>query len=456
MPRGGQPLRDAEGRRGPADAHGLLRAAREALHDRRDLRALGGERAGDDEDRVDLRLGGDRIERLRQEREGLRAERRGRRQIEGVGRGGHGDEERPQPLDARGAERGRAEPELRALVHRQDAVAAAERDHADAPAGRRPVAVPDQQERDVDELLDRVDADHAQLPEDGVDHAILADERTGVGLRRPGAGARRAGLDQDDGLPPIPRLLERADELPGVGGALEVAGDDVGARVPGERVEIVGVADDRLVPAADHVATAEARLLDERERRRADPAALGDDGDAPGPQHVHLEERGRERRGGGERRVDDADAVRAAEREPGLPAQGDEGPLELGARAARLAEPARVGDAVADARPGALPDRVEQRLRRHGQHGEVGDAGHLGDRRKGRQAGHGGGRPADGPHRSGESELDEPAHRVAAQVAGALRGPDHRDRRGLQDPGDVEERVVRPGRHRVHRAPADL
>ena len=51
---------------------------------------------------------------------------------------------------------GVAEPELRALVHRQDAVAAAERDDAHAPAGRRPAAVPDQQERDVDQLLDRV------------------------------------------------------------------------------------------------------------------------------------------------------------------------------------------------------------------------------------------------------------------------------------------------------------
>ena len=152
-----------------------------------------------------------------------------------------------------------------------------------------------------------------------------------------------------------PRLLERADELPCVGGALEVAGDDLRARVLGERVEIVGVADDRLVPAADHVAASEARLLDERERRRADPAALGDDRDAPGPERVHLEERGRERRGGGQRRVDDPDAVRTAEREPGLPAQGDQGPLELGARAARLAEPARVGDAVADARAGRTP-----------------------------------------------------------------------------------------------------
>ena len=48
--------------------------------------------------------------------------------------------------------------------------------------GRQPVPVPLQQERDVDQLLDRVHADHAQLAQHGVDHALLADEGAGVGL----------------------------------------------------------------------------------------------------------------------------------------------------------------------------------------------------------------------------------------------------------------------------------
>ena len=159
-----------------------------------------------------------------------------------------------------------------------------------------------------------------------------------------------------------------------------------------------------------------------------------------------------------QRRVDDADAVRAAQREAGLAAQRDELALQLGALAARLAEPARVGDAVAHARAGRIPGSPSSSASAGiGQDREVGNAGHVGDRRKGRQAGHGSRCAADRPDRPGKSELDEPPHRVAAEIAGLLGGADHRDRRGLQDAGHVEERVVaRAGRHRVHRAPADL
>ena len=261
---------------------------------------------------------------LRQERQGLRAEGRGRGEVERVRRGRHRDEERPEPLHARGAQGRRTESESRALVHRQDAVAPAEGDDANPAPRWHPVTVPRQQERDVHELLDREDPDHAQLPEDGVDHAVLADEGTRVGLGRAGAGGRGAGLDEDDGLATKAGLLERPDELLAVGGALEVAGDDVRALVPGERIEVVGVADDRLVPAADHVATPEAGLLDKGERGRRDPAALGDDRDAAGPERVHLQERGGERRGRRHRRVDHPDAVGPAQREPGLAAQRDQ------------------------------------------------------------------------------------------------------------------------------------
>ncbi len=207
---GGQPLRNADGRRGPAHADRLRRAGREAFHHLGDLGALGRQRARDDEDRLDLRLGRDGVERLRQEREGLRAECRGRGEIDRVRRRRDRDEQRPQPLDARCAERRGREPEPRALVHRQDPVAAAESDDADARASRQPVPVPLQKERDVDKLLDRVHADHAQLAQHGVDHPLLADQGARVGLGGARARTRRPGLDEDHGLPPAPGLLERA------------------------------------------------------------------------------------------------------------------------------------------------------------------------------------------------------------------------------------------------------
>ena len=52
----------------------------------------------------------------------------------------------------------------------------------------------------VDQLLERVRADHAGLAEERVDRRIRAGERCRVRARRPGAGRRRARLEREDRL----------------------------------------------------------------------------------------------------------------------------------------------------------------------------------------------------------------------------------------------------------------
>ena len=170
---------------------------------------------------------------------------------------------------------GVVKPVLRALIGAENAVAAAERDHAHAAAARRPCprlpASSSTTSTSASTECTRITPISSQH---GVDDAILADERAGVRLRGTRGGAGHAGLDQHDRLAALPRLFERAHELRAVGDAFEIAADDARARILRERVQVVGEVDDGLVAAAHEIAKAESGLLHHREGRRRDAAAL--------------------------------------------------------------------------------------------------------------------------------------------------------------------------------------
>jgi hypothetical protein len=190
------------------------------------------------------------------------------------------------------------------------------------------------------------------------------------------------------------------------------------------------------------VAEAEAGLVRHGIHGRADAAALTYHRNDAGVQRFHLVQCGGE--GGGEREagVDDADAVGTTQGEPSVAAQLDERTLQLHPLAAGLGEAAGVGDAVADARRRAGADGVDQRVGGKRQDDQVRHLGELRDVGEALKAGHAGGGPIDGPDTARELELEEAAHGVTAQVARSLRGADHRDRLGLQDPGNVEEGFI--------------
>ena len=114
---------------------------------------------------------------------------------------------------------GHVEPGARARVGREDARAAGVADDRDAASGRERLVR--EHLRGVEQLLERVDADHAGLAEQRVDRDIGRRERGRVRRRGAAAGLGAAALHRDD------RLASR--DAPGQPGEL--------ARVP-ERLEV--------------------------------------------------------------------------------------------------------------------------------------------------------------------------------------------------------------------------
>ena len=103
------------------------------------------------------------------------------------------------------------------------------------PAGIFSWGVLDEHQRDVEHLLDGADADHADLLQDGVEHAVLADERAGMRWRGPRARALLApALISTTGLLARRASSSARTSLPPFADAFEVGGDDPRALVLGE------------------------------------------------------------------------------------------------------------------------------------------------------------------------------------------------------------------------------
>ena len=135
---------------------------------------------------MDLRLGGDRVEDLGQERECLGAKGGGRGEIEWFAAVATEMSRARRRSTHSAFSGGVVSPNWAHWSVARTPLPPAERDDGHAPPGWWPVPVADQEERDVNELLNRVHADDVQLAQDGVDHAVLADERAGVRHAPPG------------------------------------------------------------------------------------------------------------------------------------------------------------------------------------------------------------------------------------------------------------------------------
>src|SRR5947207_7649563 len=139
-------------------------------------------------------------------------------------------------------------------------------------------------------------------------------------------------------------------------------GDHAGAVVVQQRAHEIGDAQRGLVAAADREPEAEAEPLGARVGVHRDAAALADHRDAPGREPVELRHQGAERRGQSDRRVDDADAVRAAELDRAAAAQLGEPLLAHAAGLVALGEPAGPHDGRRHRGLDALLDDAEDGL----------------------------------------------------------------------------------------------
>ena len=249
--------------------------------------------------------------------------------------------------------------------------------HRDSPAGRDRLV--GEKRANVEELLERVDADHPGLAEEGVDDGVGIGQGRSVRTRAARAGWGPPTLEHDDRLP-AGQSSGNVRELPGVAERLEVQEDDVGRRVAGPVLHQVVGRNVGLVPQRHEGRDAEAQRVRPREQLDADASGLGREADAAGYRRDRRE-RGVHANCGV--RVHDPDAVRPDETHASLPAHPSELLLDVGA-ARQFGEPPRDHDQPTRVLVRALPGDVEHRGGGYGDHDEVdrtGDFEHGGRRR---------------------------------------------------------------------------
>ena len=211
-------------------------------------------------------------------------------------------------------------------------------------------------------------------------------------------------------------------------------------RILDQRVDEIGGRQHDLVAAADRVAEAEPGLLRQRLRRRRDAAALADDRDVAAKKLVGFAEKGGEAGGHRHPRVDDADAIRAGQREARLLAYAAQRLLQRTPRLAGLGEAAGPCDPATNARLRAFPDQRRNGIRPGGEDRDIGRRGKVADPRVARQAMHRGAARVDRPDRSRVAEFAQQPDRHAAEISGLVRGADHRDRLRGEQCRDIDER----------------
>ena len=220
------------------------------------------------------------------------------------------------------------------------------------------------------------------------------------------------------GLPRRRASSQRGHQRRTIADPFEVSGDDPRSRVVRKSADIIGERDHRFVAAADQHADAEAGFQHVGHRSRADAAALGDQRNAARRELLYLDQRGgegrRHRHGG----VDEAHAIRPAQREAGLATQRGQLALRADARfLPRLRQATRVRDAVTNADGNAFTNGRTQRFARNGEHDEIGNPRQVGDRCVTRQTADALGRTIDRPDRTREAKPHQAIDRVAAQIA---------------------------------------
>jgi hypothetical protein len=285
-----------------------------------------------------------------------------------------------------------------------------------------------EQQRHVEQLVQRVDPDHAGLAEQRVDRDVGTGHRRGMRGGGPHARRRASALDRHD------RLATRhppsdAAELAGVAERLQVQQDDVGSGV--------------VLPVLQQVVAADVGLVADRdEARHPQPDARRpfEHGDAQGARlrlHGDATRSRRVRREGGvqtDRGVGDADAVGADQPHPVTTCPVAHRGLYPGA-SRHLVEARREHHETGHALAPALLDDVEDRGRGHGDHREVDIVGNIQDRRVRPDAGHVGGAGVHRVDRAGEATGQEVTQDLVADGGRLAAGTDHCDRAWCQQPG---------------------
>ncbi len=246
---------------------------------------------------------------------------------------------------------------------------------------RHPVAPGDrllgQQCGHVEELVERVGADHTGLVEQRVDgHVGGGQQRPGVRRGGPRPGGRSPTLHgQNRLLARHPRRQPR--ELARVAERLEVQQRDVGARVLLPELEEVVARQVGLVPDRDERRQAESEPPGRLDDRDAEPAALRQEADLPRHRRVRRE-------GGVQMHVrvgvEDPEAVRPDQTHPGCPADLDQLSLALSPLLAGLGEAGRNDKERTDSGGGALASDVRDPRGGHNHDAQVDRPWDVGDR----------------------------------------------------------------------------
>ena len=217
-----------------------------------------------------------------------------RRVVERVGRGRRGGKDRLQPRDRRGRQRGKVDAKLGRQVGRNRGVAAGTRHDRHAPrhgehaaadglaAPAHGLAAPPHRQRlgHLQQVVRVLGPQRAHLLEQRPEHALVAGERARVGLGRGRPGARASRLQHRDADAGGRAALQHRAPLGAVPVGLQVQRDRPHAVALDQRLEEVGGAEHRLIPARHHRVQPQAAPRSQRVHRHV--PALRDQRDRPG------------------------------------------------------------------------------------------------------------------------------------------------------------------------------
>ena len=118
-----------------------------------------------------------------------------------------------------------------------------------------------QQLRDLDDVVERIGADHADLACHRIERFDAAGERAGMRHRRLPAAFRLAELERDDMLARGTRVTAGGLELVEVGDRLDIDDDDFQLRLVGEERDVVRHRQSGFVAAGDEIFGGDAAFL---------------------------------------------------------------------------------------------------------------------------------------------------------------------------------------------------
>ena len=286
---------------------------------------------------------------------------------------------------------------------------------------------------EVEQLVDGIHPDDARLLEDGVVDPLGARQRAGVGGRGLGAGAGAPALDHQHRLGPVVPagdLLDRLDELRPAAQLLDVEQDHLGVVVLVQVAQEIQLVHVGLVADGDELGEAEVAVGREVQDRRAQRAALRDEGDVAGPRHARGEAGVQAHVGQG---VDHPQAVGADHAHPRLAADGHHAVLDGAALGADLAEARRDDDDALHPAGDRVLHRLQRRLGRQDHDAEIQRVGDVLDRGVGPHTRDRARRGVDRVQRPGEAALQDVDEDVVAHLAGGGRRTDHRHRLRAHD-----------------------